>query len=372
MSPAQRHSWQRGHMALSRRRHKVVRDLEWAWTSPNIFSSRGAGSLVCPAGLPDATCAGVAASASCQKWLEILDADPAPLVSFLVEEHGHESHTALGFYFAQLLEFWLRACPSLGVESLHTNRPIKVGGSAQTVGQLKYLFRRPAFPGLDGPVRLHHWEASVKYFLRAAPDYDEVAHAAAPGLATAVAAVPPPMLLAHWAGSTAGSTGDDEAAPEPEPEPAQQHSVQDGRPQAGGAVRRAAGGTDLAALAALIEGWSGADLNACVDGSGKSPLHQAAWRGDPRNVVLLLDRGAHIEAISTGEFSFGKTPVFFAITRSRDEVVSLLLERGASVRIINNKGQTPLSLGTSHLRPETLRQLADHEEAEVVPWRNYR
>ena len=103
----------------------------------------------------------------------------------------------------------------------------------------------------------------------------------------------------------------------------------------------------------------------CVDATGKSAVHHAAWRGDIQNLTMLLDRGASTEAVATGEFSYGKTPLFFAITRSRDEVVKLSLERGASARIVNNKGQTPLSLGFSHLQDETLQMLRTHEEAEV-------
>eukprot|EP01050_Picozoa_sp_SAG11_P005970 SAG11_NODE_445_length_9408_cov_3.801590_2_plen_463_part_00 len=238
-----------------------------------------------------------------------------------------------------LQEFWLRFCPGLGASGLLVNQPIKLG--AQTVGQLKYLFHRPAFPALTGPLQLHHWESSVKFFIRAAPSCAAVMGA------TAAAGGASPALRTDWVRRPKG--GPDQAA-----------------------VRRAAGGSDPAALTALIEGWSGADLEAAVDGSGKSPLHQAAWRGDIANVIALLDRGCSVEAISTGEFSFGKTPLFFAITRSRDEVVSLLLSRGASARIVNNKGQTPRSLGATHLLSDTLRLLSEHEEQECVGWRNYR
>lgn len=106
-------------------------------------------------------------------------------------------------------------------------------------------------------------------------------------------------------------------------------------------------------------------IRAVFDATGKSAIHHAAWRGDIENLKMLLDRGASIEAIATGEFSYGKTPLFFAITRSRDNIVLLLLERGASARIVNNKGQTPLSLGFSHLQDSTLQTLRTHEEAEV-------
>ena len=49
--------------------------------------------------------------------------------------------------------------------------------------------------------------------------------------------------------------------------------------------------------------------------------------------------------------SYGKTPLFYATTRCRDEVVRLLLEHGAKTRVLNNKGQSVLSLASSHLRP---------------------
>ena len=43
-------------------------------------------------------------------------------------------------------------------------------------------------------------------------------------------------------------------------------------------------------MAALLDGWSGADIDCATDGSGKSPLHQAASRGRRRTVELLLDQ----------------------------------------------------------------------------------
>ena len=60
-----------------------------------------------------------------------------------------------------------------------------------------------------------------------------------------------------------------------------------------GSLRRLAGGESPAALRAALrdEGWSAADVECATDGSGKSPLHFAAWRGDPENVAALADLG---------------------------------------------------------------------------------
>ena len=110
-----------------------------------------------------------------------------------------------------------------------------------------------------------------------------------------------------------------------------------------------------------------------MDESGRSPLHHACWRGSLANVELLLDLGCDLDAWSTGLHSYGKTPIFYAITRCRNEVVELLLARGAKTRILNNKGQSVLSLASSHLRPAVIEAVAEAEanEGEELPeaWR---
>ena len=65
--------------------------------------------------------------------------------------------------------------------------------------------------------------------------------------------------------------------------------------------------------------------------------------------------------------NYGKSALFFAITRNRDEIVIEFLKRGAKVKIVNNKGQTPLSLAVSHLLEETilLIEAAEEEQKEV-------
>ena len=78
-------------------------------------------------------------------------------------------------------------------------------------------------------------------------------------------------------------------------------------------------------------------------------------------LLLIID----IFAILSG--NYGKSALFFAITRNRDEIVVEFLKRGAKVKIVNNKGQTPLSLAVSHLLEETilLIEAAEEEQKEV-------
>ena len=131
-------------------------------------------------------------------------------------------------------------------------------------------------------------------------------------------------------------------------------------------LRRAAGANDESALAELLErtGASAADVDHDVDESGRSALHHACWRGALGNVRRLLDLGCDVNRWSTGMHSYGKTPIFYAITRDRDPVVELLLERGAKTRILNNKGQSVLSLAASHLSPVTVAVVEAAEAAE--------
>ena len=83
---------------------KAVRDLHWALASPHLLTPA--------AGVP------VASDGWCRQlcqeslsWLRELDAQPGPLEEWL---QGQRNVRRLGFYFAALLEFWVRRCPALG------------------------------------------------------------------------------------------------------------------------------------------------------------------------------------------------------------------------------------------------------------------
>jgi hypothetical protein len=119
-------------------------------------------------------------------------------------------------------------------------------------------------------------------------------------------------------------------------------------------------------------GWSASDIDNSFDTSGKNVLHHAAWRGAQENVAILLNHGADINSHSVGEFSYGKSPIFFAVTRCRDDITLFLLSRGASCRIVNNKGQSVLSLASTHLHPSTIDIIRMHESSETCEWKNFR
>ena len=145
-------------------------------------------------------------------------------------------------------------------------------------------------------------------------------------------------------------------------------------------VCRAAGASDSAVLKALLADHAGSSLSLVDivnmrDPSGKLPVHHAAWRGSIESVERLLSvaGGDHVNAISTGQGNYGKTPIFFAITRDRAPMVDYLLRRGASVRIINNKGQSPVSLGASHFGADVVEAIRRREEGEGdAQWQNFR
>ena len=137
-----------------------------------------------------------------------------------------------------------------------------------------------------------------------------------------------------------------------------------------GQIRRAAGGKDPARLREAVEGWTCQELDRMASQDGKSALHMAAWQGCLENIALLLNMGCNPNVVATGTYSYGKTPIFFAATRCRNSVVQYLLEHSdASVTIVNNKGQSVLSIAASHLNEETIEAI---QRAEHGEWINYR
>jgi hypothetical protein len=153
--------------------------------------------------------------------------------------------------------------------------------------------------------------------------------------------------------------------------------------------------------------------------SGKNALHMAAWTGDLETIQYLMEMGRRynnnaattttnvdmdvhvhdhldlVNVVSTGVGNYGKSPICYAITQDRDDVIQYLLseEHNASVLMVNNKGQSVVSIAQTRLKAET-KELLHRKEAEqmaqiVVPkggdghgqgqhgqgpykWRNYR
>jgi len=142
-------------------------------------------------------------------------------------------------------------------------------------------------------------------------------------------------------------------------------------------LKKAAGSQSVSLLQEVVakEEWAACEIDRQV---GKSALHIAAWKGCLENVQVLVDQvGCNIDSYSTGDFNYGKTAIFYAATQSRVDVVEYLLERQAKVTIVNNKGQSVLSLCASHEMPESVLEKIQaleqqQEEGEQSAWWNFR
>ena len=78
-------------------------------------------------------------------------------------------------------------------------------------------------------------------------------------------------------------------------------------------------------------------------------LHDKAFRGDLQKVRLLLDYGAHIDAVDE---EFRSTPLGFAARWGRREIAWLLLERGADPNKAGEPWATPLAWARKKGYPE--------------------
>ncbi len=68
------------------------------------------------------------------------------------------------------------------------------------------------------------------------------------------------------------------------------------------------------------------------DALGATPLHDAAWQGNPDTVRILLQYGAMLNARHLGSGAGGgSTPLDYAVLRGHAEVVELLLQRHAAI-----------------------------------------
>jgi ankyrin repeat protein len=68
-------------------------------------------------------------------------------------------------------------------------------------------------------------------------------------------------------------------------------------------------------------------------------LPLAAWDGDLRRILELLDAGVDIDS----EYEFGISPLHAAIENSQPAALELLLSRGADPNLANSNGWTPLA-----------------------------
>uniref|UniRef100_A0A7S2EQ59 3'-5' exonuclease domain-containing protein n=1 Tax=Ditylum brightwellii TaxID=49249 RepID=A0A7S2EQ59_9STRA len=105
----------------------------------------------------------------------------------------------------------------------------------------------------------------------------------------------------------------------------------------------------------------------------KNAVHLAAWKGDIESIQHMISTGTKFQldllnAISTGIGNYGKTPIFYALTQNRNDVVEFLLQQypqQLNLCIVNNKGQSPCSMASSHLNEKLRDLMYEHETRQL-------
>lgn len=93
-------------------------------------------------------------------------------------------------------------------------------------------------------------------------------------------------------------------------------------------IHRAAGRGDVETISRILD--EDAEAIHCLNELGNQPLHEACWGKHLQTVMLLVQRGADVNARG----DFGQTPLHFAVRDGGEEVLGLvrmLLEAGADV-----------------------------------------
>jgi ankyrin repeat protein len=93
---------------------------------------------------------------------------------------------------------------------------------------------------------------------------------------------------------------------------------------------------------------------------GFTPLHFAAFFGQPDAAGLLVDRGAELEARSTNEqFALDAAPLHSASASGQLEVCRVLLDAGADVNAVQHGGYTALLDAAANKNRELMDFLLD-------------
>ncbi|MCE5263423.1 MAG: ankyrin repeat domain-containing protein [Deltaproteobacteria bacterium] len=80
----------------------------------------------------------------------------------------------------------------------------------------------------------------------------------------------------------------------------------------------------------------------------KTPLIEAASKGQPQMAQKLIQEGARIDEAD----QHGWTPLFYAVYHGQTETARILIDRGARVNIPDPQGWTPLMYATGYGYPE--------------------
>ena len=85
---------------------------------------------------------------------------------------------------------------------------------------------------------------------------------------------------------------------------------------------------------------AGMDVNE-VDSAGMPMLCNAARAENKNIVLLLLENGADVNAVSKDR---GYTPLMDAVWRKNAEITDIFIKNGADLNVVSNDGQTALIL----------------------------
>ena len=101
----------------------------------------------------------------------------------------------------------------------------------------------------------------------------------------------------------------------------------------------------------------GADVND-LDDRGITHLHTAAAYGNVEIVRILLTQGAHVNCLTKSSsedwrYEDGSSPLHWAARDHTVEVIKVLLKAGAHVDVLNDRGETPISLAIQKQPPST-------------------
>lgn len=106
-----------------------------------------------------------------------------------------------------------------------------------------------------------------------------------------------------------------------------------------------------------VPDYAGRKIHSVHDknGYGDTPLHIVSYWGDVEAIQILFDAGANLN--EKGES--GYTPLHCAAEQNRPDAIVKLIELG-SVNLVDDNGDTPLSLAQSLGNTEVINVLQAH------------